>query len=371
MVYTKFHEVKEVFSFSINDDLIAYCTTAGKLYVTNSLSFKVAWSSDVKNGCNVIWYGDVLYVRNSRGTGANHFFTKSGDRHQRFVPVGRYTIDRFSNMVEGQVIFYGESDLGIRQIGLQEIKSEQFRWLVDLHVVRSFHTTDFVFALLNSPEAVTTIACLSACDGKVLWQLDLRDKLPRPASVYEREDEYKFSVTGFVGMYANKLIVSVTWDPAAHHFIAIDCSTGLIDQYWSDIALKTSTHAQQVLDGSRVLYLHGYNKFEKDTQCVEIDLATGNPIRTEVVQSLLREELVLKDWTLSDGKIYFTAIKNERFPTHIGILDYSTMELLWWQKIVIDNDVLLPAGQRPQVYRDHCYVLDTAGTLHCFKEINT
>jgi hypothetical protein len=31
MVYTKFHEVKEVSNFSVNDKLMTYCTVAGKL----------------------------------------------------------------------------------------------------------------------------------------------------------------------------------------------------------------------------------------------------------------------------------------------------------------------------------------------------
>lgn len=130
-------------------------------------------------------------------------------------------------------------------------------------------------------------------------------------------------------------------------------------------------HARQVLDGARILYLHGSNRFEKETQYVEIDLAAGHPMRKGIVQSLLRKELVLKDWRLCDGKIYFTAIKNERFPTHVGILDYNTLDLLWWEKIEMENDHFLQEGIGLQAYGNHFFVLDTLGTLHCFRNINT
>jgi outer membrane protein assembly factor BamB len=370
MAYTKFHEVTDVFSFSLHDELIAYCTNSGKLCVVNPWSFNEVWNSDVKNASSVIWYDDVLYARDASGYGAIHFFTKNGERHRGFIPEGRYVIDQFSNKVAGQVVFYGVSDMGVRQVGLQEIKREQARWLIDLHVGRSFHTPEFVFALLSSESSVTTIACLSASDGELLWQLNLTDKLIRPASVYEHESKYSFTITSLVAMHANKLTVGVKWDPATHRLVSIDCSTGSIDHYWSDIALATTAQAQQVGDGSGILYLRGSNRLAKETQYVEINLAAGSTARTGVVQSLLREELVVRDWVLRNGKIYFTAIKNERFPTHIGILDYNTLDLLWWQKIIMaDNDFLMD-GMALEASRDHLYVLDTLGTLHCFKDIN-
>jgi outer membrane protein assembly factor BamB len=349
---------------------MAYCGKQGKISVTNSSSLKEVWSSDVQNGSQVIWYDDVLYARNARGQGANYFFTKNGSRLKEFSPEGlRYSIDRFSNKVAGQLVFYAVSDSGVRKIGLLDIKRQEPFWLQDMHVVHSFQTADLVLAVLASAEGSTAVACLSASEGKLLWQLNLRNTLPRPASVYEHESDYRFEITKLIAMYANKLIVGVTWDPATHRFIAIDCSTGQIDQYWSDVAFKTTSHGQQILDGSRVLYLHGYSKFEKETQYVEIDLTAGSIVRTGVVQSLLREGLVLKDWTLSDGKIYFTALRDERFPTHIGILEYTTLDLLWWQKIAIDNNVFLQEGKGPEVDRDHCYVLDTQGTLHFFRKM--
>jgi hypothetical protein len=370
MVYTKFHEVKEVFSFSVNEERMAYCEKGGRIRVMNSESLTEVWGSEVQNGSQVIWYDDVLYVRNAMGGGANYFFTEDGNRLPEFSQEGlRYAIDRFSNKVTGQAVFYAVSDTGARQIGLLDVKRQVPFWLRDLEVVRSFQTTDYVFAMLASTVASTAIACLSAGDGKLLWQVDLRDTLSRPASVYENESDYQFEITKLVAAYANKLIVGVTWDPVTHRFITIDCSTGLIDQYWSEIALKTTTHAQQILDGSRVLYLHGYNKFQKETQYVELDLQAGSIVRTGIVESLLREGLVLKDWVLSDGKIYFTALRNEQFPTHIGILEYATLDLLWWQKIAIDNNAFLEEGRGPEVNRDRCYVLDTQGTLHFFREM--
>jgi hypothetical protein len=368
MAYSKFHEVKEVFSFSVHDGLLAYCETSGKIHVVNSSSLKEAWSTDVKNGSQVIWYDDLLYARDAWGHGANYFFEKNGNRIQEFIHEGlRYAIDRFSNKVTGQVVFYAVPDTGERKVGLLDTHRLKPFWIQDLAVSRSFHSTDFVFGVLSSAGANTAIVCLSARDGRPLWQLDLKNTLPRPASVYENESKYLFKITQLVATYANKVIVGVTWDPATHRLLAIDCTTGQIDQYWSDIALKTTAHARQILDGSRVLYLHGYNKFEKETQYVEFDLHTGSIVRTGIAPSLFREGITIKDWTLNDGKIYFTALKDEPFPTHIGILDYATLDLLWWQKIPMDNDVLLQEGRGPEVDQDHFYVLDTQGVLHFFR----
>jgi outer membrane protein assembly factor BamB len=370
MVYSKFNEVKDVFSFSINDELIAWCTKSGTVQVVNSLSLEEVWSSDVKNASNVMWCDDVLHARDASSYGANHFFSIRGDQHTGLVPEGRYAIDRFANKVPGQVVFYGISEQGVNQVGLWDKKHERPRWLVDMHVVRSFHTAHFVFGLLASNHSVTTIACLSASDGELLWQIDLKDKVARPSSVYAHENKYEFMITSLVAVHANKLTIGVEWDPVTPRLITIDCNTGSIDQYWEDVNLKSGLHARPVLDGTHILYLHGSNRFEKETQYVEIDLAAGHPVRKGIVQSLLREELVLKDWTLCDGKIYFTAIKNERFPTHVGILDYNTLDLLWWEKIAMDNDHFLQEGIGLQAYGNHFYVLDTLGTLHCFRDTN-
>jgi outer membrane protein assembly factor BamB len=369
MVYEKFHELREIFGFSTNDGLMACCEKKGTIRVMNSASCEEVWNTNVQNGSLLIWYDDILYARNAMGQGANHFFTKNGDHVKEFNLDGfRYSIDWFCNMVTGRAVFYAVSNNGARKVGLLDIRHQEPFWLRDLEAGRSFQTPDFVFSLLASADAHTIIACLSASEGELLWRLDLKSALSRPASVYESETKYQFRITKLVAMYANRLIVGVTWDPATHRLLAIDCKTGQIDHYWSEIALKTTAHAQQILDGSRVLYLHGNSRFEKETQCLELDFVTGDVIRNSVVQSLLQEELVLRAWTLNDGKIYFTALKNERFPTHIGILDYATLDLLWWQKIEIDGNAFLEEGKGPEVDGDRCYVLDTQGTLHFFRE---
>jgi outer membrane protein assembly factor BamB len=370
MIYQEFHQMKEVSSFSTNDGVITCCDKRGTISAVKIASWEEIWNSSVQNGSQLIWYDDILYVRMARGRGANYFFTKNGERIKEFSLDGfRYSIDRFCNKIAGRAVFYAVSDGDARKIGLLDINRQEPLWLTALDAGQSFQSPDFIFSILVSFEATTILACLSAGDGRLLWQLDLKNALPRPASIYENESEYRFAVTKLVAAHANRLIVGVTWDPATHRLAAINAKTGQIDQYWSETALKTTAHAQHILDGSRVLYLHGYNQFERETQCLELDLNTGSVIRNSVVQSLLQNDLVLKDWTLSDGKIYFTASKEERFPTHIGILEYTTLDLLWWQKTDVDNNAFLVEGRGPEVDNDHCFVLDTAGTLHFFRKM--
>ena len=104
-MYKKFKELRDVFSFSLNDECLAYCNVSGKVAVIDSSSLEEVWATDIKNGSQIIWYGDILYVRDSTGHGANYFFTKKGERINEDGKEGLvYAINISSNLVYETVV---------------------------------------------------------------------------------------------------------------------------------------------------------------------------------------------------------------------------------------------------------------------------
>jgi hypothetical protein len=149
-----------------------------------------------------------------------------------------------------------------------------------------------------------------------------------------------------------------------YSLLSLDVSHG---QANSNHTIKYGYACHPIEEKNTLLCIHGFSRYEPETEYKEVNGLTGEVIRTGVVQSLLEQKLVLKDWEKFGEHIYFTAVREEKFPTHIGVLDYNTLELVRWQKVELEEGCYLPAGKAPVVSDNKLYILDTGGTLHIYQ----
>lgn len=92
-------------------------------------------------------------------------------------------------------------------------------------------------------------------------------------------------------------------------------------------------------------------------------------IKREVeVISLKEKKLVVRSFMVNGDYIYFTANDSTQVVANcVGILNYYTLELLWYDKVSPGNLKLDP----PQIAGDKLYILGAEGTLHVYKKENT
>lgn len=137
--------------------------------------------------------------------------------------------------------------------------------------------------------------------------------------------------------------------------------------------------------GNSVLHLESGGLWVNGIQLVrgtnlfqEIDALTGSIKREGILADLDDLGLGIKNFSVATGFIYFTASYQGSFSaTAVGVLDYETLNLLWWQEIEMQvaggfGNFLL--NQPPVVAGNQFFVLDKTQTLHIFertKEANS
>ena len=101
-----------------------------------------------------------------------------------------------------------------------------------------------------------------------------------------------------------------------------------------------------------------------DSPFVEICAITGAVLRNERIESLFQANLKLGQWCYSNHKIYFTAATDTINSTHIGVLDYTTLNLEWFTEVKDRK-----AGIKDlQVTENKIYALDQGGQLFIFEK---
>ena len=103
--------------------------------------------------------------------------------------------------------------------------------------------------------------------------------------------------------------------------------------------------------------------YPSDSLLVELDAQTGAVLRNQRIESLFQENLKIGHWKYFEDKIFFTANTDMLTSTHIGVLDYKTLDLLWCCEVPNRKGFLKDL----QVTEDKIYVLDQGGTLHIFE----
>ncbi len=77
------------------------------------------------------------------------------------------------------------------------------------------------------------------------------------------------------------------------------------------------------------------------------------------------------DFTVESGDIYFNAKVNGSLGGEaVGVLNYQTLELVWWERISSEEGAFFGAGQSPNVSGDKFYILDSKSILHVYKRVS-
>ena len=103
-----------------------------------------------------------------------------------------------------------------------------------------------------------------------------------------------------------------------------------------------------------------------DSPLVEIDGRTGEVIRNHRIDSLYEANLKMGRWIYKTGKVYFKAAMEFINSTHIGVMDYQSLDLLWFTEVKERK-----AGLRDfQVTSDKIFVLDQGHQLHIYGKVS-
>jgi hypothetical protein len=100
----------------------------------------------------------------------------------------------------------------------------------------------------------------------------------------------------------------------------------------------------------------------------EVNTKDGSVRREGVLRQLDEAGLGLISYQLLGGFIYFRAVYQSFGDTVIGVLDYETLSLLWWEEVKIHSEAGYFAFLRDmQASENKIYALDQIGTLHIYE----
>lgn len=207
------------------------------------------------------------------------------------------------------------------------------------------------------------IKSLSLLTGEYEWEVDLGFE--------------GLEVGGILGIKDNHLIVACTDEQHQGIWLALDVATG--KEVWRRY-LQISyggTYAFSV-DKTSIFYLQAGGLWVNGKQIVrgsnifrEINTIDGSLRREGVLWQMDEAGLGIKNCTLHKGFIYFTAVYQSFGATVIGVLDYETLSLLWWEEVKMqeaDGFGNFFLNQPLQVSDNKIYVLDKTNVLHIYEK---
>lgn len=103
-----------------------------------------------------------------------------------------------------------------------------------------------------------------------------------------------------------------------------------------------------------------------ESSFVEIDALTGKVIRDKYSSSLFDKNLKLEQWLYFNEMIYFSAASDTINSTHIGVLNYVTLELEWLTEL----KERIAGIQTIRVTESRFYALDQGKQLHVYEKTN-
>ncbi|OIV39835.1 hypothetical protein BKM63_20720 [Flavobacterium johnsoniae] len=148
--------------------------------------------------------------------------------------------------------------------------------------------------------------------------------------------------------------------------IALDSDSGQMIYQTPNNFDISDWFVELIPEHNSILSIHGkISTHPADSPLIEINAATGEIIRNQKIESLYNENLKIGFWKVLNDKIYFTANKDVLNGTHIGVLDYHTLEILWVSKV----DEMRGGFRDLQVTENKIYALDTGSQLHVFARV--
>lgn len=227
---------------------------------------------------------------------------------------------------------------------------------IENSIIVNFPKIDKIKNYLSNDKSIffqveTILKSLSLLTSEYEWEEDLR--------------EYG-EIRKIIGVSGGNLWVSLNKDieTKTHTLLYLNIQTGVVqkhfehDYHFSDFGVILSESQQTIVS------LKGGVGSQR-TWFYEYDALIGSPLRDLEVPSLKEKKLGVKSFTVYKDLIYFTATDDTQIVANtVGVLDYKTLELLWYEKVHPGNLILDP----PQVTDDKIYVLGAEGTLHIFEK---
>ncbi|MDF7822280.1 hypothetical protein P1X15_32000 [Runella sp. MFBS21] len=200
-------------------------------------------------------------------------------------------------------------------------------------------------------EVWITLKSLSLLTGKYEWEVDL--------------SEYGEIRTVLAAVQDNLWVLVNDYKNNRHSLLCLDVTSGRIMQVLGEGLRLSDAHVKYIEEKQTLLsFKSSISAVPSPSTLIEIDATTGQVLRNITVESMLAPNLKVGLWQYHNNKLFFTANTTMMTTTHIGVLDYDTLQLLWYTEVPDRKGLLKDL----QVADDKIYVLDQVGTLHIFEK---
>jgi hypothetical protein len=125
-------------------------------------------------------------------------------------------------------------------------------------------------------------------------------------------------------------------EPKKISLVALDLGTGEIKKNISNDSYSMHpVNVELLKDKQTILSIWGKisANARAESPVLELSSSTGEVFRNTYSQALYETNLKIVSWKYVDGKIYFDAASDTINSTHIGVMDYQTLELEWYEEI--------------------------------------
>jgi hypothetical protein len=201
------------------------------------------------------------------------------------------------------------------------------------------------------------LMCINKTNGSLFWIINV-------ASTLNKSGE----VINIIGTYSALLILCIKRNISTFELVALNINTGAVAWALEDLGLLYGYTAKINEETGSILSLRAQ---ANQSYYLEVDIVNASIKRYGEIDELYKLGLSIADFTVHDKFIYFTAHYMNSFgPEAIGILNYETLELLWWEHVKLDEGAFFGVGQKPVVEEDRLYILDTKGTLHIYEKFH-
>jgi len=197
----------------------------------------------------------------------------------------------------------------------------------------------------------TILKSLSLLTGEYEWEVDL--------------SEYGEIRSVLAAVQDNLWVLANDYKNNRHSLLRLDANSGRLMQVLGEDLKLSDAHVKYIKEKQTLLsFKSSISTIPSPSTLVEIDAKTGDVLRNVTVESMLEPNLKVGLWQYQDNQLFFTANTTMMTTTHIGVLDYNTLALLWYIEVPGRKGLLKDI----QVSTGKIYVLDQVGTLHIFEK---
>jgi len=343
-MYRLANQIYNTSDFSVFGEYLSYSNKDNNLYLNLE---KVNTNS---SSCGHFFSNDYFYFSDSFEDYTNSVFVYK----QYIMKLNTGEIidlkninPQFLTQKEGEFIGfekkYNKNSLVIYNVNTSEktIVSEDFEFGIKL-----FNNNNLV---IN--DGWILVKSLSLLTGEYEWEVDL--------------SEYGQIRSVLTAVEDNTWVLAIDYKANRHCLLRLSASTGQILQVLGEGLPLSDAHVKYIAEKQTLLsFKSSISTIPSPSTLVEIDATTGDVLRNVTVESMMASNLKVGLWEYLDNQIFFTANTTMMTTTHIGVLDYDSLALLWYSEVPNRKGLLKDL----QVTTDKLYVLDQVGTLHIFEK---